>query len=47
MKCVCMQYIEAIVKIQSLYPDFVPKRNVYLSFVPDEGSLLCLLWLFV
>jgi aminoacylase len=37
MKCVCMQYIEAIVKIQTLYPDFVPKRNVYLSFVPDEG----------
>ena len=36
MKCVCMQYIEAIVKIQSLYPQFVPKRNIYLSFVPDE-----------
>jgi hypothetical protein len=35
-----MQYIEAIVKIQTVYPDFVPKRNIYLSFVPDEGRIL-------
>ena len=36
MKCVCVQYIEAIRKISSLRPGFRPKRSVYLSFVPDE-----------
>jgi aminoacylase len=34
MKCVCVQYIEAIRKLAST--GFVPERNVWLSFVPDE-----------
>lgn len=36
MKCVCIQYIEAIRKIHSTYPDFQPARSIYLTFVPDE-----------
>ena len=36
MKCVCIQYIEAIRKLHSLKPDFKPMRSVYLTFVPDE-----------
>jgi aminoacylase len=36
MKCVCLQYIEAIRKIVELTPDFQPQRNLYLTFVPDE-----------
>lgn len=43
MKCVCMQYFEAIMQIQKLYPNFRPKRSIYLSFVPDEGRIMCLL----
>ncbi|GJS39040.1 aminoacylase-1 isoform X2 [Tanacetum coccineum] len=34
MKCVGLQYLEAIKKLQD--ENFVPLRNVYLSFVPDE-----------
>ncbi|XP_010431747.1 PREDICTED: aminoacylase-1-like isoform X1 [Camelina sativa] len=34
MKCVGMQYLEAIRKLQS--SGFHPLRSVYLSFVPDE-----------
>lgn len=37
MKCVCMQYLEAIVKIRRLNPEWKPARNIYLTFVPDEG----------
>jgi aminoacylase len=37
MKCVCIQYMEAIIKIQQLYPNYKPKRDIYLLFVPDEG----------
>ncbi|KAG7347500.1 Ac-peptdase-euk: N-acyl-L-amino-acid amidohydrolase [Nitzschia inconspicua] len=36
MKCVCMQYIEAIRKISNLYPEWQPERSIYLTFVPDE-----------
>jgi aminoacylase len=36
MKCVCLQYLEAIRKIKSGRPDFIPARSVYLTFVPDE-----------
>lgn len=39
MKCVCMQYIEAIQKIHLLKPDWKPARSIYLTFVPDEGRL--------
>ena len=36
MKCVCMQYVEAIrVKVQQ-QPDWRPERTIYLTFVPDE-----------
>ncbi|XVE66473.1 hypothetical protein DITRI_Ditri08aG0082400 [Diplodiscus trichospermus] len=34
MKCVGMQYLEAICRLKS--SGFQPKRSVYLSFVPDE-----------
>ncbi|XVE93041.1 hypothetical protein REPUB_Repub01dG0155900 [Reevesia pubescens] len=34
MKCVGMQYLEAIRRLKS--SGFQPKRSVYLSFVPDE-----------
>ena len=36
MKCVCIQYVEAIRKIHAAYPDFQPTRSIYLTFVPDE-----------
>ena len=36
MKCVCIQYIEAIRKLHSMKNDFKPKRSIYLTFVPDE-----------
>lgn len=38
MKCVCVQYIEAIAKIRQLKPEWKPARNIYLTFVPDEGD---------
>lgn len=34
MKCVCIQYIEALRKLVSL--NFQPTRSIYLTFVPDE-----------
>lgn len=34
MKCVCIQYVEAIRRLKA--EGFVPQRNVYLLFVPDE-----------
>lgn len=34
MKCVGMQYLEAIRKLKA--SGFQPLRSVYLSFVPDE-----------
>ena len=34
MKCVGMQYLEAIQKLKA--SGFHPLRSVYLSFVPDE-----------
>ena len=36
MKCVCMQYLEAIRKLVQLDPDWQPERSIYLTFVPDE-----------
>lgn len=37
MKCVCMQYIEAIRYLaSSTSPTFQPARTIYLTFVPDE-----------
>ena len=34
MKCVCVQYVEAIRKLSSI--GFIPERSIWLSFVPDE-----------
>jgi aminoacylase len=34
MKCVCIQYIEAIRKLATT--NFQPARSIYLTFVPDE-----------
>jgi aminoacylase len=34
MKCVGMQYLEAIRRLHSA--GFVPDRNIYITFVPDE-----------
>lgn len=36
MKCVCMQYIEAIRVMVKNQPDWRPARTLYLTFVPDE-----------
>ena len=36
MKCVCMQYMEAIRRIAELHPEWQPERDIYLTFVPDE-----------
>jgi aminoacylase len=36
MKCVCMQYLEAIRKIHTTMPSWKPYRSIYLTFVPDE-----------
>ncbi|KAL3771087.1 hypothetical protein ACHAWU_006464 [Discostella pseudostelligera] len=36
MKCVCIQYMEAIRKLHTLDPTFIPQRTIYLTFVPDE-----------
>lgn len=36
MKCVCMQYIEAIRKLHETNPEWQPERDIYLTFVPDE-----------
>eukprot|EP00585_Thalassiosira_rotula_P012273 CAMPEP_0196131950 /NCGR_PEP_ID=MMETSP0910-20130528/1746_1 /TAXON_ID=49265 /ORGANISM="Thalassiosira rotula, Strain GSO102" /LENGTH=469 /DNA_ID=CAMNT_0041391477 /DNA_START=37 /DNA_END=1449 /DNA_ORIENTATION=- len=36
MKCVCVQYIEAIRKLHSTNPTFRPQRTIHLTFVPDE-----------
>jgi len=36
MKCVCIQYIEAIRKLIAVQPDYKPQRTIYLTFVPDE-----------
>lgn len=38
MKCVCMQYIEAVIKIRQMFPQWKPARSLYLTFVPDEGT---------
>lgn len=36
MKCVCMQYIEAIRSLHESNPEWQPERDIYLTFVPDE-----------
>jgi aminoacylase len=36
MKCVCVQYMEAIRKIHNHDPNFRPMRTIHLTFVPDE-----------
>ncbi|KAL7561049.1 hypothetical protein ACA910_011885 [Epithemia clementina (nom. ined.)] len=36
MKCVCLQYIEALRKIRQVSPAWKPARSMYLTFVPDE-----------
>ncbi len=36
MKCVCIQYMEAIRKLHAIYPTYQPQRSIYLTFVPDE-----------
>ena len=36
MKCVCMQYIEAIRKLNATDSEWRPERSIYLTFVPDE-----------
>ena len=37
MKCVCLQYIEALRQIRLQKPEWKPARSIYLTFVPDEG----------
>ena len=32
MKCVCVQYIEAIRKLHSIHPEFQPQRTIHLTF---------------
>jgi hypothetical protein len=32
MKCVCVQYIEAIRKLHSVNPTFRPQRTIHLTF---------------
>jgi aminoacylase len=41
MKCVCIQYLEAIRKIHTTMPSWKPYRTIYLTFVPDEGMFVC------
>ena len=36
MKCVGSQYLEAIRRIKTLSPNYVPERDIYVLFVPDE-----------
>jgi len=36
MKCVCMQYVQALQKICAVEPLWKPARSIYLTFVPDE-----------
>lgn len=36
MKSVCIQYVEAVNKLKQ--SGFIPKRNIYLLFVPDEET---------
>lgn len=36
MKCVCMQYLEAIRQIRNHHPEWQPARTIYYTFVPDE-----------
>lgn len=36
MKCVCIQYMEAIRKLHAMDPTYQPQRSIYLTFVPDE-----------
>lgn len=36
MKCVCVQYMQALAKICRDDPNWVPARSIYLTFVPDE-----------
>merc|ERR1712166_417189 len=36
MKCVCVQYIEAIHRLQQQEGGWTPVRTVYLTYVPDE-----------
>ncbi|KAL7548496.1 hypothetical protein ACHAWF_011776 [Thalassiosira exigua] len=36
MKCVCVQYVEAIRKLHAIDPSFRPLRTIHLTFVPDE-----------
>jgi aminoacylase len=38
MKCVCLQYIEALQQIHIRNPSWQPARSIYLSFVPDEET---------
>jgi aminoacylase len=37
MKSVCMQYLEAVRHLSAA--GFAPTRSVYLTFVPDEGTV--------
>ena len=47
MKCVCMQYVEALRIIRQTKPDWKPARTIYFTFVPDEevggGGMACFL----
>ena len=47
MKCVCLQYMEAVRKLRSIHPKYQPLRSIYLTFVPDEeiggSGMACLL----
>lgn len=36
MKCVGSQYLEAIRRIKTRSPAYVPERDIHVLFVPDE-----------
>ena len=36
MKCVGIQYLEAIRRIKTFSPSYLPERDIYVFFVPDE-----------
>lgn len=47
MKCVCVQYIEAIRKLHSIHPEFRPQRTIHLTFgkfIEFEKSITIKLW---
>lgn len=40
MKCVCIQYIEAIRKLNSIHPEFRPQRSIHLTFGTSSINMM-------